>query len=66
MELSTEDQLNILKLLSEEQVALLPNHLQELLRREREMEALAGVGGYYNEPTTMSASKKRIVLPKKK
>jgi hypothetical protein len=57
MELSIEEQRDILRQLSDEQIALLPQHIQELIYRGRELEALGAVGGVYVEPT------QPVVLP---
>lgn len=49
--LSVDAQLRILQNLSEEQVALLPLHMQEMLYRQRQAEATGAVGGYFQEPS---------------
>lgn len=63
MELSIEEQRDILRQLSDEQIALLPKHIQELIYRGRELEAIGAIGGYYVDPNESPAE---VVLPKPK
>jgi hypothetical protein len=62
MPLSVEEQQAILRQLSEEQIALLPVHVQELIYRTRELEEIGAVGGYYVEPESGTTA---VVLPSK-
>lgn len=60
--LTLEDQLELLKQIPEAQIALMPPYIREIYYRQKELEEIGAVGGYYEEPTEF----KHPILPKKK